>query len=95
MNEQEARELAQKATDYCYVLATAWAGAEKNSVCLERIFVKGGEEEIRLAWWTDGNQGMRPADIEATEWSSLFAKALKAGVFTDSEKFAMLRSLLQ
>ena len=94
MNEQEAKARAIKETDYCYVLACAWEGKENHSVCLERIFTKGGGEEIRLAWWKDGNQATRPADIDAINWLPLFAKAVQGGVFTDSEKLGMLKALL-
>lgn len=50
MNEVEAKAVAIKETDYCYVLACAWEDEENNSICLERIFTKGKCEEIRLAW---------------------------------------------
>jgi hypothetical protein len=95
MDEQEARVKNIKETDYCYVLARAWAGKENDSVCLERIFVKGGCEEIRLAWWNQGNQATRPADIEAENWAGLFSRAIDEGVFTDGEKLAMVRALLR
>ena len=60
MNETEAKAKALKETEYCYVLAQAWEGPIGDSVCLERIFVKGSGEEIRLAWWKNGNQATRP-----------------------------------
>ena len=93
MTEAEAKAQAQKETDYCYVLACAWEGDENNSICLERIFTKGRCEEIRLAWWKDGKQTMRPADIDAINWVSLFSKAVSEGVFNDEEKSGMLRAL--
>jgi hypothetical protein len=37
---------------------------------------------------------MRPADLDAPDWVPLFAKALKAGVFTDAEQLGMLKALL-
>ena len=89
MNEQEAKTRAIKETDYCYVLACAWEGKEHDSVCLERIFIKGRFEGIRLAWWKDGNQTTRPADIDAMNWVALFAKAVQTGVFTDSERLGI------
>ena len=95
MTEGEARKVAIKETDYCYVLATAWEGAEKESVCLERIFVKGGREEIRLAWWSNGNQAMRPADIDAINWVALFSKAIAEGVFNADEQLGMIKALLK
>lgn len=95
LTEVEARNKAVKKTKYCYVLAIAWEGEPKNSVCLERIFVRGGEEEIRLAWWKNGRQGTRPADIEARDWLTLFARAIKEGVFTDGEQLGMLNTLLE
>jgi hypothetical protein len=94
MTEEEAKRIAIKSTDYCYVIAVAWEGKQNDSVCLERIFVKGGCEEIRLAWWTNGNQAMRPADIEAADWVPLFTKALAAEVFTAEEKLSMVKALL-
>ncbi len=95
MTEQEAKSRAIKETEYCYVLASAWSGAANDSICLERIYVKGGCEEIRLAWWKGGNQVNRPADIDAPDWIPLFATALKQGVFTAEEQLGMLKSLMQ
>lgn len=95
MTEAEAKMSAIKTTEYCYVLARAWEGAANESICLERIFVKGGCEEIRLAWWKDGNQAMRPADIDAPAWVPLFVEAIKCGVFSAEEKLGMIRALLK
>lgn len=95
MTEAEARSRAVKETEYCYVLACAWEGKENDSICLERIFTKGGCEEIRLAWWKDGKQTTRPADIDAVNWVPLFSKAVEKGVFIDSEKLGMLKALLR
>ena len=95
MNEKEARSKAIKETDYCYVLACAWEAKPNDSICLERIFTKGGCEEVRLAWWSNGNQAMRPADIDAPDWVPLFEKAILAGVFAEAEKFGMLKALLK
>lgn len=94
MTEQEASNVAIIETDYCYVLARVWEGVPNNSVCLERIFTKGRCEEIRLAWWKNGRQAMRPADIDAPDWVPLFAAALKANVFTEKEQLGMLKALL-
>lgn len=94
MTEAEAKARAIKETDYCYVLASAWAGEENNSICLERIFTKGRCEEIRLAWWTNGKQAMRPADLDVPEWVPLFAAAVKAGVFSEAEQLGMVKALL-
>jgi hypothetical protein len=95
MTEDEAKAKAVKETDYCYVLAQAWSGSNKDGICLERIFTKGHGEEIRLAWWQGGKQTMRPADIDAPDWGPLFAKAIAAGVFTEAEQLAMIKSLLK
>jgi hypothetical protein len=95
INEAEAKTRAIKETDYCYVLACAWEGRENDSICLERIFTKGRCEEIRLAWWKDGKQVTRPADIDAVDWVPLFAKAVQKGVFDDTEKLGMLKALLK
>ena len=94
MTELEAKALSIKETQYCYVLACAWEGKENKSICLERIFTKGRCEEIRLAWWKDGKLTNRPADIDAVNWVSLFSKAVKKGVFTDTEQLGMLKALL-
>jgi hypothetical protein len=94
MNELEAKSQAKRTTRYCYVLKCVWAEKEKDSICLERIFTRGRrEEEIRLAWWKNGRQTPRPADIDASDWGKLFEKAVKEGVFTDSEKLGMLKAL--
>jgi hypothetical protein len=95
MTESEAKAVAIKETEYCYVLACAWEAMPNDSICLERIFTKGGCEEIRLAWWKDGKQTMRPADLNAVDWIPLFERAVDLGVFTDSEKLGMLRALLK
>lgn len=94
MTEEYAKSLAIKETDYCYVLACAWDGEENNSICLERIFTKGGCEELRLAWWKDGRQMMRPADLDAVDWVPLFRRAIDEGVFSDAEKLGMLKAML-
>ncbi len=87
--------MAIKETEYCYVLTGAWDGAPGDGITLERLFTKErGVEEIRLAWWQNGMQAMRPADLDAPDWVPLFAKALKAGVFTDAEQLGMLKALL-
>lgn len=95
MTEEDAQEIAIKETDYCYVLACAWEEEPNNSICLERIFVKGNKEEIRLAWWKDGKQMMRPADLNATDWLPLFTEALKQGVFSTDEQLSMLKALMK
>ena len=94
MTEEQAKEIAIKETDYCYVIAQAWEGDLNNSICLERIFTKGHAEEIRLAWWKDKRQVPRPADIDAVDWIPLFKKALENGVFNDTEQLKMLKALL-
>ena len=95
MTRSEAAAMAIKETEYCYVLAGAWDGAPQDGITLERIFTKErGVEEIRLAWWQNGTQAMRPADLDAPNWVPLFDKALKAGVFTDAEQLGMLKALL-
>lgn len=95
MTESEAKLVAIKETEYCYVLANAWDGVPNNSICLERIFTKNGCEEIRLAWWKDGKQTMRPADLDAVDWVPLFEKAVKEGVFTEKEQLGMLKALVK
>lgn len=95
MTEDEAKLRAIKSTDYCYVLACAWEGKKNDSICLERIFTKGGCEEIRMAWWKDGKQTMRPADINAPDWVSLFARAIAKNVFTEGERLGMVKALLK
>ncbi len=94
MTEQEAKSRAKKETKYCYILASAWSGASNDSICFERIYVKGGGEEIRLAWWKDGKQTIRPADLDTPEWVPLFSKAVKKGVFTAEEQLGMLKALM-
>ena len=94
MTEQEAKSHAIKETEYCYILATAWSGKPNDSICLERIYTKGRCEEVRLAWWKDGNQVNRPADIDAPEWVSLFTSALQQGIFTAEEQLGMLKALV-
>lgn len=95
MTEQEAKARAIKETKYCYTLASAWEGKEYESICLERIFTRErGEEEIRLSWWKGGRLVNRPADIDAVNWVRLFEKAVREGVFTDSEILGM-KTVLQ
>jgi len=95
ITEQQARDIAIKETPYCYVLSIAWSGKPHDSICLERIFTKGHAEEIRLAWWKDGKQTTRPADIDVVDWVTLFAAALKQGVFNETEQLGMLKVLLK
>lgn len=95
MTEAEAKLQKIKETDYCYVLAEArTAYGTDNYICLERIFTKGGCEEIRLAWWKDGKQTMRPADIDATDWVAIFSEAVRNGVFSAEEQLGMIKALL-
>ena len=95
ITEKQAKAIAIKETNYCYVLATAWAGKPNDSICLERIFTKGHTEEIRLAWWKDGKQIIRPADIDVGDWLPLFSEAIKQGVFSEAEQLGMLKTLLK
>lgn len=95
MDESAARKMAIQETEYCYLLARAWDSEEKNSICLERIFTKGGREEIRMAWWKNGQFQTRPADIDAVNWVRLFSNALNEGVFTADEQLGMLKSLMR
>lgn len=95
MTEEEARSKAIKETAYCYVLACVWEGRPRDSDCLERIFIKGGREEIRLASWKNGKQAMRPADINSPDWLALFRQAINQGVFSVDEQFGMLQALTQ
>ena len=96
MSPDEAKKQAIKETDYCYLLAQAWCGDKDGGICLERIFTKEhGQEEIRLAWWSGGNQIPKPADLDACDWVELFGKAVACGVFTDSEKLGMLKALIK
>lgn len=95
ITEAEAKSTAVKETEYCYVLACAWEGKENDSICLERIFTKGRCEEIRLAWWKDGKQAARLADIDAVNWVALFSSAVTKGVFNDTEKLGMLKALMK
>lgn len=103
MNIQEARSIAMSdkktgeplETDYCITLAQAWEGEYKNSICLERIFVKEKETvEIRLAWWKDKAFQPRPADLEIELWPKLFAKAVEAKVFDDDDLIDLRKALL-
>ena len=95
MNEEEARNNAIKETNYCYTLNIVWSGEERNSICLERIYTKGHQqEEIRLAWWNNGRLMKRPADIDAVDWVCLFREALNAGVFNEAEQLGMIKALL-
>lgn len=93
LSELEAKRKAIKATKYCYVLTRADLGTSDDFIRLERIFVKGCGEEIRLAWWKNGRQGLRPADINADQWVTLFSKALEVGVFSPQEMQGMQSAL--
>ncbi|MDR5858378.1 hypothetical protein FZZ93_00235 [Halomonas eurihalina] len=95
MTEGEARALAIQETDYCYVLARAWEDQEKHGICLERIYTKGRCEEIRMAWWKNGQFQTRPADIDVVNWVRLFENAVSEGVFTADERLGMLQALVR
>jgi len=95
MTDTEAKSRAIKETNYCYVLAQAKIDyANNNSIYLERIFTKGGCEEIRLAWWSGGKLAPRPADIDAVDWVALFTDAVRNGVFTAEEQLDMIKTLI-
>ena len=95
MTEEGAKARAIRETRYCYVLACAWSGTPNDSICLERIYVKGGGQEIRLAWWKGGKQVARPADLDTPNWVPLFATAIEEGVFTAEEQLGMLKALMR
>lgn len=71
-------------TDYATELATA----DINDCRIERLFVKAenggrGQEEIRFAWWPQGNLANRPLDLPETDLLELMAEAIRKGVFTE------------
>ena len=68
--------------------ATERASAEIRDCRIERIFVKAenegrGQEEIRFAWWPDGNMANRPLDLPEPHLLELMAEAIRHGVFTE------------
>lgn len=78
-------------TKYQIPIASAWSGDKSEGIVLERIQTKEtGMEEIRLAWWRNGYQCRRPADVDACEWPDLFRKAVENGVFNRDELREMM-----
>ena len=96
MTEAQAKSQAIKETDHCYVLAQSKVFyGQDNYTCLERIFTKGGCEEIRLAWWKNGKQVHRPAKVNAVvDWGKLFTDAVNKGVFTAEDPLGMIKALI-
>jgi hypothetical protein len=95
MNKKRGQKQSRK-----LIIAMSWLVHGKRTPTIQSVLnvflrKKGGCEEIRLAWWNNGNQAMRPADINAPDWVPLFEKAILAGVFTEAEKFGMLKALLK
>jgi hypothetical protein len=50
----------------------ARAEVEKFQICL-----------VRFSWWPNGNIANRPLDIPEPDLLTLFAEAIRQGVFTD------------
>ena len=66
-------------TDYAKELASA----DINGCRIERLFVKGeNQEEIRFSWWVEGRMANRPLDLPEHELLALFRAAITEGVFT-------------
>lgn len=83
-------------TPYCETLAEAWTGEVKNSICLQRILVKEHDrEEIRMAWWSNGLQVPRPADLETDVFAKLLSAAIKQHVFKTSELVPAIKTMIK
>ena len=81
MTEEEAAKDAYHTTEFCHYLAVAWDGEEKNSICLQRIFLRDKcTEEIRMASWKDGFQMLRPAELRIDRFLLLLDKAVENDV---------------
>ncbi len=94
MNEEQAARDAIAETNYCYVLKRAFEYGEKDSVCLERIFVKSEKiEEIRLSFWRNQRFVPRPGTVDVRSWGKFRKKAIVAGVFSEEEQSEMLAIL--
>lgn len=66
-------------TEYAKELASA----DINGCRIERLFVKGeNQEEIRFSWWVDGRMANRPLDLPEHELLALLRAAIAKGVFT-------------
>ena len=63
MTEQEAKSRAIKETDYCYVLGCAWSGAPNDSICFERIYVKGA---VRRLDSPGGRTAIKPIGLQTS-----------------------------
>jgi hypothetical protein len=93
-SEEEAARDAIAETNYCYVLKRVFEYGEKDSVCLERIFVKSEKiEEIRLSFWRKQKFVPRPGTVDVRGWGKLLTKAIDAGVFSEEERTEMLAIL--
>lgn len=74
--------------------ATELATAEIGGCRIERLYVKGqDQEEIRFSWWVDGKMANRPLDVPEAELLPLFREAIKKGVFS-AEFLKELHSVL-
>lgn len=65
-------------TPYAKELARADIGGHR----IERLYVKGKEEEIRFSWWKDGRMQTRPLDLPEHQLLPLFEQAIREGVFS-------------
>jgi hypothetical protein len=64
---------------YAKELKTAYVGDAR----IERLFIKKHQsEEIRVAWWPQGNMANRPLDISEETFIELLAAGVKEGVLS-------------
>jgi hypothetical protein len=94
LTEEQAALEAISETKYCYILKRVFEYGEKDSVCLERIYVKSEKiEEIRLSFWKKNKFMPRPGTVDVRGWVPLLKKALDEGIFSKEEQCEMLAVL--
>ena len=80
-------------TNYAREIASASTPVNNGDGMIERIFIKGDNEEAyRFSWWKDSRMIPRPLDITEVQLLKLMEKAILENVFTDNflNKLTML-----
>ncbi len=60
-----------------------YSSSQNSEGRIESLYIKAhSQEEIRFAWWKDGNLVMRPLDPTEDELSILIRNSVKSGAFS-------------
>ena len=81
-------------TKYATELATAQLG-EQGYARIEKLSVKGTNQELQFSWSNDGRLMMSPLDLPEDQLLDLLGEGLNQDVFSDAFKLGLLKLLLR